>query len=204
MTEASGDAPRYQFRFHLTREDVAAFEWLPREMAGAEKLWFLGPILACGAAAGLLEDELRPIVPWDPSTKFGQVLSVMCAIAVGYAIGAVLFTVRTRFRIRRAAVPAGPVAVDAHDDRVTQVLDGTTQTYAWRDVTVTSTATHVFLVHARHTAIILPLRAFSSLDAMQAFASFAEASGRDPGDDPTGQPDDAGGQDAAAPRETRT
>ena len=71
MTDNS-KTPIYQLRFQLAREDIAAFEFLPRELVGWEKLWLFGSILALGAAAGFFEDQLSAVLPWDPGTRWGQ------------------------------------------------------------------------------------------------------------------------------------
>ncbi len=58
--------------------------------------------------------------------------------------------------------------------------DGSDQSFAWRDLTVTSTASHVILARKPREAIIIPLRAFANHEEMSAFSAFAEAAGRDP------------------------
>lgn len=174
--------PLYQLRYSLTRDDIAAFEFLPRELQGLEKLWLFGPVLACGALAGLFEDQLRPYLPWDPSTQGGQIAIVACAIIVGYGLSMVLLTARTRHHVRKAHIPSSPTAVDAFADHVRVQQDGVTRTLAWRDVTLTATDQHVFLQSAPGAAVIIPLRAFDGLPDLRAFAAFAEAAGRDPED----------------------
>lgn len=180
MTDIS--APLYQLRYSLTREDVAAFEFLPRELQGLEKLWLFGPVLACGALVGLFEDQLRPYLPWDPSTQGGQIAIVACAILVGYGLSLLLLTARTRHRVRKAHVPSPSTVVDAFADHVRVEEDGVARTLAWRDVTVTATDQHVFLQSAPGQVVIIPLRAFDGISDLRAFASFAEAAGRDPED----------------------
>lgn len=177
MTDIS--APIYQLRYSLTREDIAAFEFLPRELQGAEKLWLFGPVLACGAAVGLFEDRLAPLLPWDPSSKPGQVLIVLCAIAVGYALSMLLLTLRARYLIARAHVPSAASAIDAFADRLTVKQDGVARTFAWRDLVVSTSGAHVFLEHAPREAIIIPMRAFADDGAMRSFAAYAEEMGRD-------------------------
>ena len=178
----TNEKPLYQLRYTLTRDDVAAFELMPRELQGFEKLWLFGPILLCGAAVGLFEDRLRPFLPWDPASMLGQLASVLCAIAVGYALSLVLMTARARYRIKRTPLPAAPICIDAFADHVTVKKDDSDQSFAWRDLTVTSTASHVILAQKAREAIIIPLRAFASPEEMSAFAAFAEVAGRGPQD----------------------
>lgn len=178
----TNEKPVYQLRYTLTRDDVAAFELMPRELVGWEKLWLFGPILLCGAAVGLFEDRLRPFLPWDPTSMLGQLASVLCAIAVGYALSLVLMTARARYRIKRTPLPAAPICIDAFADHVTVKQDGSDQSFAWNDLTVISTASHVILARKPREAIIIPLRAFASPEEMSAFAAFAEVAGRDPQD----------------------
>lgn len=178
----TNEKPVYQLRYTLTRDDVAAFELMPRELVGWEKLWLFGPILLCGAAVGLFEDQLRPFLPWDPATMLGQLVSVLGAIAVGYALSLLLLTARARYRIKRTPLPAAPIYIDAFADHVTVKQDGSDQSFAWNDLTVISTASHVILARKPREAIIIPLRAFASPEEMNAFAAFAEVAGRDPQD----------------------
>jgi hypothetical protein len=171
----SPSAPEWRLRYRLDRADVAAFERLPGELLGAEKLWVLGPIFACGAAVGMFQDALAPLLPWNPQTQIGQLLSVMTAIAAGYALGAMLLTGRTQRRIAKAHVPAGVVALDAFTDRVHVESEGDARRLAWSDLHVISTGTHVFLCPSPREAIIIPLRAFETPEEMRRFAGLAEA-----------------------------
>ncbi len=171
--------PIHQFRYSLTREDIAAFEFLPRELQGLEKLWLFGPVLACGAAAGLFEDTFSAYLRWDPTSQAGQIAVVLIAIAAGYALSLALLTARARYRINAAPLPQSQIAIDAFTDRFTVTQDGAMRSCPWRDVSVIETGTHVFLAHGPRQAIIIPLRAFQSADAMHAFASYAETNGSD-------------------------
>ena len=146
--KTNSDEPLWQLSYRLTREDIAAFEFLPRELIGRfrtpeslgaigrEKMWVLGPVLACGAAAGYFQDYLKSWLPWNPATGLGQLLSVIIAIGVGYAVGAILLTARARGRIARAVIPAQPTTFDAYPDRF-DVSDGASvRSHRWGDVRV--------------------------------------------------------------------
>ncbi|MCB1484185.1 MAG: YcxB family protein [Hyphomicrobiaceae bacterium] len=182
MTDTS-NAPVYQLRYTLVREDIAAYELMPHELQGAEKLWLFGPILLCGAAVGLFEDQLAPYLPWDPTTKLGQVASVVSAIAIGYALSLILLTARARHRIRTTPLSTSPISLEAYADRIVVKQGAGVQTFPWHDLTVVSGKAHVILAYTPRDAVIIPLRAFTGPDEMRAFADFAEAAGRDADDE---------------------
>lgn len=174
MTNES-NAPIYQLSFQLTREDIAAFEFLPRELVGWEKLWLFGPILVLGAAAGFFEDQLSAVLPWDPHARWGQLATVLIAIALGYALSMVLLTWRTRRRIANTPLPAAPTRIDVYPEAffVSEGVDKNCS-YVWSEANLTDTDTHVFITQGTRKPVIIPVRAFDSLAAMQAFVSEAE------------------------------
>ncbi len=178
MTEEL-NTPLRQLRFTLTREDIAAYELLPRELIGLEKLWLVGPILVCGALVGLFQDNLKPYFPWDPETQLGQVLSVLTAVAVGYVLSLIALTARARARIARAPLPEGPTTIDAYPQLLFAGKGGDQSSYAWTKLNVVETATHVFLVETGRPPVILPLRAFANAADMANFAALARVMGRD-------------------------
>lgn len=173
------NTPLRQLRFQLTREDIAAYHFLPRELKGWEKLWLFGPILACGAAAGFFEDSLKQILPWDPDAQIGQLMTVLVAIAIGYGMSLILLTARTRHRINSASVPAQQTVVDVYPQLLFAGEEGDQSSYAWSKLTVIETAAHVFLGQAGRAPVILPLRAFRDASDMANFAAMARALGND-------------------------
>ncbi len=174
MTNTSS-TPSYQLRYQLTRDDVAAFEFLPRELAGWEKLWLYGPILALGAAAGFFEDQLSGVLPWNPGTRWGQFATVLIAIALGYALSMVLLTWRTRRRIANTPLPATSTRIDVYPEAFFVSEDGDeNRSYVWSEASIIDTDKHVFITQGTRKPVIIPVRAFSSLEAMQAFVSDAE------------------------------
>jgi len=174
MTNES-NAPIYQFRFQLTREDIAAFEFLPRELVGWEKLWLFGPILVLGAAAGLFGDQLRSVLPWDPGSRWGQFATVLIAVAIGYALSMVLLTWRTRLRIANTPLPATPTRIDVYPEALfVSQDDDENRSYVWSEAMIIDKDTHVFIIHGTRKPVIIPVRAFESLEAMQAFVGEAE------------------------------
>lgn len=167
--------PVYQLRFQLTREDAAAFEFLPRELVGWEKLWLFGPILALGAAAGFFEDQLSAVLPWDPSARWGQLVTVLIAVALGYALSMVLLTWRTRRRIANTPLPATPTRIDVYPDAffVSEDADEN-RSYVWSEANIIDTNAHVFITQGPRKPVIIPVRAFGNPEAMRAFVSKAE------------------------------
>lgn len=174
MTNES-NAPIYQLRYQLTREDVAAFEFLPRELVGWEKLWLFGPILALGAAAGFFEDQLSAVLPWDPHARWGQLATVLIAIALGYALSMVLLTWRTRRRIANTPLLTTLTRIDVFPEALFVSEDGDeNRSYVWSKATIIDTDKHVFITQGARKPVIIPVRAFASLEAMQAFVGDAE------------------------------
>ena len=142
------DAPIRQFRYQLTREDIAAYHFLPRELVGWEKLWLFGPILVCGAAAGYFESSLKEILPWDPDTQLGQLVTVLGAIAIGYLLSLILLTARTRHRINAAHVPESETRVDVLPQLLFAGAEDDQASYVWSKLGIIETATHIFLTQA--------------------------------------------------------
>lgn len=166
--------PIYQLRYSLTREDIAAFEFMPRELHGAEKLWLFAPVLACGAAAGLFEDQLRAILPWDPGSRWGQLLTVLIAVAIGYGLSLLLLTMRVRRRIANAPLPESATRVDVYPEALfVSQDDDENRSYVWSESAIVDTPGHVFITQGTRKPVIIPARAFDSLEAMRAFVSDA-------------------------------
>ena len=178
------DAPIRQFRYQLTREDIAAYHFLPRELVGWEKLWLFGPILVCGAAAGYFESSLKEILPWDPDTQLGQLVTVLGAIAIGYLLSLILLTARTRHRINAAHVPESETRVDVFPQLVFAGAEADQASYVWSNLDIIETATHIFLTQAGRAPIILPLRAFRDANDMANFAAMARVFHRGDDDEP--------------------
>ena len=175
MTETN-DKPVFQLRYTLTRDDIAAFEFLPRELSGWQKLWLFGPILVLGAAAGYFEAQLSTVLPWDPHTKWGQLATVLVAVAIGYALSMVLLTWRTRRRIANTPLPTTPTRIDVFPDAffVSEGQDEN-RSYVWSEAAIVDTDQHVFITQGTRKPVIIPVRAFENLQAMQTFVSMAEA-----------------------------
>jgi len=173
--ETAGDKDHhFALVYRLTREDIAAFESLPKELSGRAKLAMLAPLLAVGAAGGWIASELGfDIDSWNLWQEIGVVLAA-CAIWF-VAVSAVLTIGRYR-RIARFALPDGEVRLTA-DRGGLEYDEGNGMTrYPWSDIPwVHLGAAHVFLQTAARKALIVPQRAFDDADAMGRFAAFADA-----------------------------
>lgn len=171
----TNDKPIFQLCYTLAREDIAAYEFLPHELQGAQKLWLWLPILACGAIAGFFEDRLRLILPWDPTTRWGQLGIVVLAIIAGYGLAVILLTARTRRRIAKSPLPSTPTRIDVYPQLFFVREDGDERSYLWSEAVIVDTPQHVFIIHGSRKPVIVPLRAFKSLEDVQDFAGMARA-----------------------------
>lgn len=180
LSEA-GASPLASYRFRLTRDDIAAFERLPRELVGRDKLLLVGPALLGGLLLGAFEDEIYAALPMAVLGKGTStlILAFVALVPLSYAAAAALLSLRTAWRIRTAALPATDTVVDTFGDHVAVQEDATRRFFAWEMVRVIAGKTHVFLCPAPRQAVILPLRAFASEADMRAFAEWAEMAGRD-------------------------
>lgn len=189
--EVSNNKPHLQqLRFRLTRDDFAAFESLPTELNGWNRLYFLGPAALAGGLYGAFGDDIRRALPFAMNDTVWWLLAMAVLVAFSYAAMSALLTVRYFRRVEAARVPATETVIETFEDGFTLQESNATRTLAWRDVTVIPAPAHVFLCPSPRAVIIVPLRAFASQDAMRAFATFAEAAGRDSEDVPN-EKDDA-------------
>lgn len=163
-----------QLHYQLTRDDLAAFEIQPRELQGLQKLWLFGPVLMCGAAVGVFEDQLRTVLPWDPASRAGQIATVLLAIALGYGLAMIGLTWRTRRRIAQAHVPATPTIVDVYPQILLATQDEDQFSYLWNKLTLVETPEHLFLTQGSRRPVIIPRRAFESAEDMEQFAMLVE------------------------------
>lgn len=185
-TADQGHVPLATYRYRLTRDDVGAFERLPRELVGRDKLFLLGPALAGGLLLGGCEKEIFSALAVPASVRQyipPMVLALVLLVPLSYAASAAMLSVRAWWRTQRAHVPATETVVETHDNHFAVTEDGETRGYRWDEVVVVEGERHVFLCPAPRRAIIVPRRAFASDTDMRAFAWLAEAAGRDPDDD---------------------
>lgn len=182
--------PIQKLRYRLTRDDFAAFERLPEELTGWNRVYFLGPAVIAGMLYGIYGEAVKRALPIEIGDGVWWFLAMGALVAFSYAAMALLLTLRYFRRVKHARVPQTETLIETFEDRFTVRQDGTTRELAWSNVTVIPAKAHVFLCPAPREPVIVPLAAFGSEDEMKAFARFAEAAGRDAGNAPN-EKDDA-------------
>jgi hypothetical protein len=170
MNSARVDNVLPTLTFRLTRTDWAAFEQLPAELNGWEKLYVFAPPVVLAMLAVALEGAWRAILPTEPDSTVETLLLSTVVLALAYAITVALLTIRTRQRIARRQVPTTDTTIEGDLDGLAITENGTTHHHAWADLTVIETPTHLFLCPSPRQAIILPLRSFDSPEAMHLYA----------------------------------
>ena len=173
MQAAGETGQRFALVYRLTREDVAAFESLPREFSGRAKLAMIVPLFGFGAASGFLASELGfDIDSWNAWQNIGAVLA---ACAIWFAAVSAVLTIGRYRRIARFALPQSEVRLTANHSGLDYDEGNGMTHYPWSDIPwVQLGAAHVFLQTAARKALIAPLRAFDDADAMARFAAFAD------------------------------
>lgn len=162
--------------FRLTREDFAAFEHLPRELAGRDLAWLWALVFACGFLVGVLSDDLATAIPLpDRFAGFEHLMLACLGAALGYGANKVRLALLAKWRIARAKIPITETIIDADQRGVSIASEDKRDRIAWpRVARVIDSADHVFLCTAPREAIILPSRAFASGDEMHQFARLAD------------------------------
>jgi hypothetical protein len=163
---------RFSLVFSLTRDDVAAFESLPREYTGRAKFAMILGLFVAGMAAAGAEAALG----WDNQASiWRQFLPVLAALAIWFVGTTAVLTALRQRRIAQFRLPDNEVKLVADRDAIT-IDDGKGMTrYPWSDIPwVQAGAGHVFMQSVRRDVIIVPLRAFEDAAAMQAFGAFAD------------------------------
>ncbi|HVX35683.1 MAG TPA: YcxB family protein [Hyphomicrobium sp.] len=160
--------------FRMTRADIAAYERLPREFSRAGVLAFFSVFFLTGMALGAFEDQLGGFVP-AVLLKYQHILFVLAAALIAYGVVTLALTLRTNWRIARATLPAHETEVDVSEAGLRITDGGSAQDLGWNLVgKVIETVDHVFLCFTPRTALILPLRAFASIEAKRDFADLSE------------------------------
>jgi hypothetical protein len=103
------DQPLAVYRYRLTYVDALAYERLPGEWTGWQKAALILPLMAIGALAGLLEDELS--VWW-----WGTVAGLLLVWAL---VGLVVFNWRIHRRAKARALREGQIEVEDWADSLT-------------------------------------------------------------------------------------
>lgn len=172
MTETNKLPLKLSFR--LTRADIAAYERLPKEFSRAETLTFFGAFFFTGMTLGVFDEQLGGLIP-AALLNYRHILFVLAAALIAYCVITVLLTLRTNWRIGRAALPTHETEVDVTAAGLRIADGGSARDFAWNLVAkVIETADHVFLCFTPRTALILPVRAFTSTEAKRDFADLSE------------------------------
>jgi hypothetical protein len=164
--------------FKLTRDDIAAFEHLPRDFSQLATLAFFATFFVAGMSLAMFEDQVREITP-ELFADYYEIISILAAAIVSYGIVTLALTLRTSWRIARTELPPEKTEIDVSDVDL-RVRDGRpARTLGWRDIArVIEAPRHVFLCLTPRNAVIVPLRAFHSVDDMRAFADLSETLSR--------------------------
>lgn len=160
--------------FRLTRADIAAYERLPREFSRADVLAFFAMFFMFEVGLGAFEDELGRIIP-GALADYRHILLMLIAGVIAYCFVTLVLTLRTNWRIARAALPAHETEVDVLEAGLRVSEGGSVRDVGWALIAkVIETADHVFLCMTPRTALIVPLRAFGSTDDKRAFAELSD------------------------------
>lgn len=148
------------YRYRLTAVDALAFQRLPGEWTGPQKLAFILPLMGIGAVAGFLED-------WRGVTWWAAVGGLLLFWA-GSSLA-----IRNWRDLRRARARSGREGETQVEDRGDHLLVSSEQgvrRLGYEDIgKVIVTDSHVFILY-NGGVVIMPLRAFDTPEAMQAFA----------------------------------
>lgn len=153
--------PLAVYRYRMTVADALAYERLPGEWTGWQKAAMLLPVMAIGALAGFLEDELGV---WWWAAVAGLLL-------IWAAIGLAVHNCRIHRRARRRAAREGEVEVEEWGGHLA-IRSAAGEVYV-ADETIGKVLVgdgHVFVLYGGGP-LIVPLRAFQERALMQAFGA---------------------------------
>jgi hypothetical protein len=172
MADANRDQ-RFSLVYRLTRDDVAAFESLPREYSGRAKFAMVLGLFA----AGMLAAGAEAVLGWEraQASIWREIVTVLAALAVWFVGTSAILTALRMRRVARFPLPDEDTRLVADRDAVA-IDEGKGMTrYRWSDIPWVQTgAAHVFMQTVRRDVIIVPLRAFEDAATMQAFGAFAD------------------------------
>lgn len=151
--------PLSVLKYRLTYVDALAYERLPGEWTGWQKVALFLPLFAIGALAGLIED-FTSIYWW---------LAVIGLLAIWAAAGLVIVNWRIHRRARAMALRHGQTVVEEWGDHLAIRSEAGSQFLANELIGKVIIADgHVFVLY-HGGPLILPLRAFEDRDAMCVF-----------------------------------
>lgn len=154
--------PIRKFAYEVTRADALAFTMLRHELSWWDKLRLLVLIGVAGLLAGLVPHEIGPVWWW---TSVAAILGVAGIAAIAW----------TNLDVRRKAaslpVPAGRVTLQQWDDHISEHHAAGVRKVDYDRIShAVLTQGHVF-IRAEAVPIIVPRRAFETMEDMQAFAA---------------------------------
>ena len=152
--------PLAVYRYRLTTVDALAYERLPGEWTGRQKIAALAPLIAIGAFSGLTED-------W---TRLWWWLSVGGLVLLWVILGLSVYNWRIHRRAKARAAQEGQTEIEEWDDHLVLRSRAGVQHLPYELIgKVIATDAHVFILYHGGPAIV-PLRAFEDLQAMRVFA----------------------------------
>ncbi|MBS0238826.1 MAG: YcxB family protein [Proteobacteria bacterium] len=174
MTDLTFKLP-LRLTFRLTRDDIAAFERLPRELTRSGTLAFFATIFACGMTLVAFEEQLGGFVP-ETLAGYSNIIFAVVAGAIGFVAFSLALTLLSYWRISQAEYPSEDTEIEVFQYNL-KISDGRPpRTLQWNSIArVIEAPAHVFLCLTPRNAVIVPLRAFHSVADMRAFADLSEA-----------------------------
>jgi hypothetical protein len=151
--------PLAVFSFRLTTADALAYEHLPGEWTGWQKIALLLPLMAIGALAGFLDD-------WAAPWWWGAVGGLLLLWAV---VGFAVFNWRMNRRARAKALREGQTVVEEWGDHLVVRSQAGTMNLANETIGKVIVGDHHVFVLYHGGAVILPQRAFASPQDMRVF-----------------------------------
>lgn len=147
------------YRYRLTLVDALAYERLPGEWSGRQKIAAFAPLIAIGAFSGLIEDW--PRIWWW--------LSVGGLVLLWAVAGLVVYNWRIHRRARLAAAREGQTEIEEWNDHLAIRSEAGAQHLPYELIgKVIITDAHVFILYHGGPTII-PLRVFEDAQAMRIF-----------------------------------
>lgn len=164
--------PLWQYRYRLTRADVAAFGALRGERVRP----LLLAVVVVGGLTGWHFDKIERYLPSAAGSATGQAVLGIVIAGLGFLAAKSLGWLHRQWRISRFPLPDGETVVDVFGDHIAWTADGRADLRPWEGVgNIIATTSHVFIPTGPGQALIMPLRAFESAADMAAFAEWVDA-----------------------------
>ncbi len=167
---SSGDPEAFRtLTYTVTRADALAFAMVRHRLGAREKLLLLVLIGAAGLLAGLVPRDLAPVAYW--STVGGLILAG--------GIASIAWTnVDVRRRAAAVPLPQGEVTLTEGPLGLTETAETGMRSFGWAELDRVTPTDSRLIAGPDEAPLIVPLSAFGSVGAMQAFASRVETMNR--------------------------